>query len=92
MTFSNINSICYLYWEKKIDCMNENYLFETLSLIWRNDLLELNKICLIRTKYLWSKSKFVQIKSISALNQTNYTFDHILMHSSHSISDLQLKF
>ena len=41
--------------EKWFDWIKENDLFERLSLIWKNDLFELIKICLILTKYLWTK-------------------------------------
>ena len=36
-----------LHSEKRFDWMKENHLFERLSLIQRNDLFELNKICLM---------------------------------------------
>ena len=35
--------------------MEENNLFERLFLIQTNDLFQLNNICLIQTKYLWTK-------------------------------------
>ena len=35
--------------------MKENNLFERLSLISKNDLFELNNICLIQKKYFWAK-------------------------------------
>ena len=44
-----------LHSEKRFYWIKENYLFKRLSLIWKNDLFESNKICLVQKKYLWIK-------------------------------------
>ena len=53
---------CILKWQiinahsqKRFDWIKENNFFERLSLIWRNDLFELNNIFSIQRKYLWTK-------------------------------------
>ena len=42
-----------LHWEKILDWIKENYLFDRLSLIQRIDSFGINNICSIQTKYLW---------------------------------------